>query len=308
MAAKNTAVQKQNKTVKQLLAQNDVKSRFQEILGKNAPQFMASILSALQTNPKLKEADPNSVLMSAAVAATLDLPINPNLGQAYMVPYNKTNSDRSKTVVAQFQMGYKGYIQLAQRSGQFQTISVTTVYEGQIKSNDPLRGMEFDWEAKSSNKVLGYAAFFKLLNGFEKTLYMTVDECKAHGKKYSRSYSKGLWSSDFDTMAQKTVLKLLLQKYAPLSVQTSAMSKALVADQGEIKDWEGNNVDYPDNEKPPVDIEAAQARQQRDRILDHIMHSKDAKELSMVADHLGNDEELTDAYNQKLNDLENQSK
>ena len=128
-------------------------------------------------------------------------------------------------------MLFRSFIQLAQRSGLFKTISASPIYDGQLIENDPLKGFVFDFTKKKSETVIGYAAFFSLLNGFEKTLYMSVEELKKHGLKYSQSYKNdktraySLWETNFDAMAQKTVLKLLLSKFAPLSVE---MQKAVI--------------------------------------------------------------------------------
>src|SRR3990172_142226 len=132
--------------------------------------------------------------MSAMMAAALDLPINPNLGFAYIIPYGDQ---------AQFQMGYKGFIQLALRSGQFKTIASCPVYEGQLISENPLTGFVFDFTKKTSETIIGYAAYFKLLNGFEKTEYWTKDKVEKHAKRFSQSFKKGegTWVSDFDSMA-----------------------------------------------------------------------------------------------------------
>ena len=119
-------------TTKSLFARDDVKAKFQEMLGKRATSFITSVLQIVASNDLLAKADPTSVYQSAAVAATLDLPLNNNLGFAYIVPYNQKQKDGSYKTVAQFQLGYKGFIQLAQRSGQFKTISATPVYEGQL--------------------------------------------------------------------------------------------------------------------------------------------------------------------------------
>lgn len=211
---------------------------------------MTSVLQITTQSKLLSKADPISIYQAAAVAATLDLPLNQNLGFAYIVPYN----DKDKGQVAQFQLGYKGFIQLAQRSGQFKSIYASPIYEGQIVSENPLEGYEFDF-TKKSDKLIGYAARFKLINGYEATLYMTVDQLKKHGTQYSQSFKKGfgLWKDNFDAMASKTVLKLLLSKYAPLSVD---MQKAIVSDQAVINDAETEDVTYVDNsEEIEVKIE-----------------------------------------------------
>lgn len=246
-----TKVEKQNlpaNTVKALFERVDVRKKFEEMLGKRAPQFITSVLQIAASNKLLAKADPMSIMNAAAVAATLDLPLNNNLGFAYIVPYNERQADNSYKQVAQFQLGYKGFIQLAQRSGQFQTISACPVYEGQLISENPLTGFEFDFTKRDSDKVIGYAAYFRLLNGFEKTLYMSRQEAEKHGKKYSQTFKKGfgLWNDEFDVMAVKTVLKLLLAKFAPLSVE---MQRAVVADQSKVNDFENEDYTYVDNEE-----------------------------------------------------------
>jgi len=248
--------QKPTITVKGLLCKDDFKKRFNELLGKKAPGFISSVIN-VSNSPTLIGAEPSSIVGSAVVAATMDLPIDPNLGFAYIVPYN----DKNKGKVAQFQMGYKGFIQLAMRSGQYKTINATPVYEGDIKKFNRFTGeIEFNEENTDTGKVIGYLGYFKLINGFEKYLYMTVDELEKHGKKYSQSYKspkeyirdKSLWSTNFDAMATKTVLKLLLSKYGILSIE---MQTALQADQGVISsnavdgDIAGN-VSYIDNQEP----------------------------------------------------------
>jgi recombination protein RecT len=237
------------KTPVQFFEQASVQSKFESMLGKRAPQFITSVLQVVNSNKLLKSADPITIYTAAATAATMNLPINNNLGFAYIVPYKGQ---------AQFQIGWKGFVQLAQRSGQFRTISSCEVYEGQVKSEDPLKGVEFDWSAKTSDKVVGYAAYFELLTGFQKTLYMTVEQVQKHAGKYSQMYKKGfgVWKDDFDAMAKKTVLKLLLSKYAPLSIE---MQNAVIADQSVVKDVDGMEVEYIDNDIEEVDPEQARA-------------------------------------------------
>lgn len=235
---------------KDFFARTDVKAKFEEMMGKRATQFITSVLQIVNSNELLKNADAASIYNAAATAATLDLPLNNNLGFAYIVPYKTKvkgeNGNQDYWVnVAQFQMGYKGFIQLAQRSGQFKTISSAAIYEGQIVSENPLTGYEFDFKVKGE-KVIGYAAYFKLINGYEATLYMTIEDLHKHGTKFSQTFKKGfgLWKDDFDGMAKKTVLKLLLSKYAPLSVE---MQKAVVTDQSIINDENADSVTYVDN-------------------------------------------------------------
>lgn len=244
--------------VKNMISNEDIRKRFQEVLGKKAPQFLASITSLVSTNTNFSGVDPNTVMSAALIAATLDLPINPSLGFAYIIPYKDK---------ATFQAGYKSFIQLALRTGQYKTINATEIYEGEIIHVNRLTGeLEIDEAKRKSDKVVGYASFFKLINGFEKTLYMTVEQLVAHGKKFSKSYNSpsSLWKNDFHSMAMKTVLKMLLSKYGILSVE---MQSALESDQGVIKadgtveyvdastgeiDWKVNSMP-PDNERSRAD-------------------------------------------------------
>jgi recombination protein RecT len=253
----NTAISKPL-TTKDFFSREDIRKKFESLLGQKAQGFITSVLQVVNGNNLLKNADPMSVYNAASVAAILDLPINQNLGFAYIVPYNESYRDEQgnwkKRQVAQFQMGYKGFIQLAQRSGQFKTISAAPIYEGQLVESNPLTGFVFDFTKKTSDKVIGYAGYFQLLNGFEKTVYATVDELKAHGKKYSQTFKtdKGIWVDNFDAMATKTVIKLMLSKFAPLSIE---MQKAITLDQGVIKDETGDDVQYIDHEEVVIDKE-----------------------------------------------------
>ena len=241
-------------TVKQFFSQDIIKNKVQEVLGQRSNQFITTVLQIASSNDLLSKSDPVSILNASMVAATLDLPINQNLGFAYIIPFNQKQKDGSLKTVAQFQLGYKGFIQLAQRSGQFKTISATPIYEGQLIESNPLTGFKFDFGSKKSDIIIGYAAYFELLNGFQKTLFMTVDEMKQHGLKFSQTYKKGygLWKDDFDSMAQKTVIKLLLSKFAPLSIE---MQKAIVTDQAIVNDLKGENLTYDDHEEVKVDKE-----------------------------------------------------
>jgi len=283
----------QTLTVKNLFGKDEVRNKFQELLGKRAPAFITSVLQIVASNDLLAKADPHSVYHSAAVAATLDLPLNNNLGFAYIVPYNQKQKDGSFKQVAQFQMGYRGFIQLAQRSGQFRTISASPIYEGQLIAENPLTGFIFDFKTKKSNMVIGYAAYIQLINGFEKVIYMSVDELKAHGTKYSMTFKKGygLWKDDFDAMAIKTVLKLLLSKYAPLSVD---MQKAVLTDQAIVKDVDATDLTYADNEEVAIDREA-------ERVVLMIQDAKTIEDLKAVEPHLK--EGQLDLYTVKLDEL-----
>lgn len=223
----NITAQKEAKTVKGMLETPAFKKKFEEMLGKKAAGFISSIIAVTNSSNYLMKADPATVIGAAAQAAMLDLPINQSLGFAYIVPYKGA---------AQFQLGYKGYIQLAQRSGQYIDIGAKTVYEGELEYENRLLD-KFRFGERTSDKVIGYLAYFRLTNGFEKMLYMTIDEAQAHAKKYSQNYKGGTakWGiADFDVMAEKTVLKRLLSKYGPLSIESIQMSQALANDGGVI--------------------------------------------------------------------------
>ena len=223
----NIVAQKEAKTLKGMLEMPAYKNKFNEMLGKKAAGFMSSIIAVANNNKLIAKAEPATVIGAAAQAAMLDLPINQSLGFAYIVPYKGA---------AQFQLGYKGYIQLAQRSGQYVDIGAKTVYEGELEYENRLLD-KFKFGERTGDKVIGYLAYFRLTNGFEKMLFMELDEMIAHAKKYSKSYSGGTekWGlADFNTMAEKTVLKRLLSKYGPLSIESVQMSQALSNDGGVI--------------------------------------------------------------------------
>lgn len=272
---------------KAFFEKDEVKKKFQELLGKRATSFVTSVLQIVSSNELLKKAEVTSIYQAAAVAATLDLPLNNNLGFAYIVPYNQSYKDGNgqwqKKQVAQFQMGYKGFIQLAQRSGQCQTISASPIYEGQLVEENPLTGFVFDFKQKKSQTVIGYASYIKLINGFEKIFYMSKEQMDAHGKRFSQTYKdgKGLWKDDFEGMANKTVLKLLLSKYAPLSVE---MQRALVADQSIIKDSDTLDVEYIDNDQVQPSISQVAQDAEFNRIKAFIEKANTIDELEMLLD------------------------
>lgn len=195
-----------------------VKAKFQEVLKGKENEFVASLLSVVTNNNLLVKASNESIMTAAMKAAVLNLPIEPSLGQAYIVPYGRE---------AQFQLGYKGLIQLAQRSGKYKSINSGVVYKSQFISYNPLfEELEIDF-TQPQDEVIGYFAAFKLLNGFEKVTYWTKEQAYAHGKRFSKSFNNGPWKSDFDAMAQKTLLKQIISKYGPLSIE---MEQAIVAD------------------------------------------------------------------------------
>ena len=232
-------------SLQQILNSAAVKKRFEELLDTSAPSFVSSILAVVNSNPKLQECSVNSILSAAGIAAALKLPINPSLGFAFIVPYKGQ---------AQFNLGYKGFVQLALRSGLYRTINAGAVREGQIKDIDFVTG-EIVRGEKISDEIIGYCAYMELVNGFHKSLYMTVEEIKMHAEKYSQSFAYDLrsnrkssvWSTNFDAMAKKTVLKKLLSNFGIISIdqQSAALVTAIQSDQAVITD-EGYR--YIDNE------------------------------------------------------------
>jgi len=241
---------KDSMPVNKLILRPDVKGRFEEVLHEKASAFLASVASAVSSNPSLSGCDPMSVMGSAMIAATLDLPINQNLGFAYIVPYKTKGVAR-----AQFQMGYKGYIQLAIRTGQYKTIAVKAIYEDEIESFDDITE-EIVFTARESRKmrkagdpknIVGYYAYFKLTSGFEKFIFRYTEEVEKHARQYSanyRKYGSGLWADNFESMAQKTVLKELISKWGIMSTQ---MEKAVNYDYGTVK-FGKEDVEYLDNQ------------------------------------------------------------
>lgn len=240
-------------SAKNFLATPWVKKRTEELLGKRAGTFIASVTSMISTDNKLAACEPISLFMACITAAALDLPINKSLGFAHIVPYlNK----KTGITEAQFQMGWKGYVQLAKRSCQYKNIAVSEVYEGQLIDENPIDGNTYDWAAKKSDTIIGYVAKFKELNGFEKELYMSTVDVENHALKYSQSYKSpnkwtkenSPWTTNFDAMAKKTVVKLLLNSWATLTIE---IQEAIAKDQAVIKD--DNSLDYIDGELANVD-------------------------------------------------------
>ena len=232
----NIVAQKEAKTVKGMLETPAFKKKFEEMLGKKAAGFISSIIAVTNSSNYLMKADPATVIGAAAQAAMLDLPINQSLGFAYIVPYKGA---------AQFQLGYKGYIQLAQRTDKYIDIGSATVYEGELETKNRLLG-QFEFGERVSDKVIGYLAYFKLKNGFEKYLFMTIDEAQKHAQKYSQNYKGGTdkWGvADFNVMAEKTVLKRLLSKFGPLSIEDVHMAQAVSNDGAVIRMNENGELD-----------------------------------------------------------------
>lgn len=236
------------KVIRKDLEEGAVFERIEQMLGDKAQGFVTSVVTMAGKNKEFSKVDSISIRNAALVAASFDLPIDSNLGYSAILPYNSKNGKK-----AQFQIMAKGFLQLAIRSGQYKTIHVTEVYSDEIDTYVPMTGeLVFSSmpsvyrEEENEEEVVGYCAYFRLISGYEKGLYMTKTKIQKHGKKYSKSYSSplGLWQTDFDTMAKKTVLKQLLSKWGLLSIQ---MQDAIKYDQSIVED--DLSPRYTDNPK-----------------------------------------------------------
>lgn len=211
--------------LKNYLAMPPVKARIEELMKDSAGAFVSSIMAVVGGSKQLQECDPTSLVAAGLQAAAMKFPVSASLGFAHIVPYGNK---------AQFQIGWKGFIQLAQRTGQYAYIQPSVVHEGQLVENDPFTGkLVLDAKAKKSDVVVGYLAYFELVTGFKKYLFMSSEDMERHAKRYSKTYQKGYgpWKDDFDAMGLKTVLKMALSKFGPLSVD---MQKAVEIDQAVV--------------------------------------------------------------------------
>ena len=254
-----TNIQKQGQVspvnqMKNLLANQGMQNLFADALNENKDRFLASIIDLYNGDTYLQGCNPKEVAMEALKAATLNLPINKSLGYAYIVPYKNKGK-----LTPQFQIGYKGYIQMAQRSGQYKALNAGIMYEGMEVKRDFLRGtFEIIGEPKS-DKVIGYFAYFQLLNGYEKAVYMTKDEVTEHAKRYSQSYGSDYspWKKQFDEMAQKTVLKRLLSKYGVLTTEFQDAIKE-EEDREVLRATENNamlEMTVPEEEEEAIEVD-----------------------------------------------------
>lgn len=286
-----------NSSIAEYLSTDAVKENIKKTLGDKAPQFIASVASLVSSNKTIGECTQKSILSSCLIAASLDLTINQNLGLAYIIPYKQ--KDGSK--LAQFQMGWKGFVQLAIRTGQFKTLGVSPVWEGDTDDVIVKRITAILPPAKPKTEQIGFVSYFKLLNGFEKSFYMSNEDLRRHAGKYSQSFKRNsdnmnLWRDDFDVMAAKTVIKQLLSKYAPMSIE---MEKAIEADQATI---DGEKYLYPDNQ--PIDANQAGEERERARILAHIAASTTIEQLKQCGEAVkSQDKDVLDAYTTKEKEL-----
>lgn len=261
MAIQNSLQKSQKRlSIGSYLTGDAVKQRINQVIGgKDGQRFISAVVSAVQTNPGLQECTNQSILSAALLGESLKLSPSPQLGQYYMVPYN----DKERGKVAQFQLGYKGYIQLAIRSGQYKKLNVLAIKVGELVKYDPLNEeievkLIEDEDQREAAETIGYYAMFEYTNGFRKALYWSKKKMEAHALKYSQGYrtdkKKGtaytFWVKDFDGMAYKTMLRQLISKWGIMSID---MASAIDADMAVIN--EDGTKDYVDNDPDIIEAE-----------------------------------------------------
>lgn len=230
---------------------------------KRAAKFVTAITSAVSTNPALQDCDAGTILSAGLLGEGLNLSPSPQLGQYYIVPFNDTKNGRK---VAQFQIGYKGYIQLAIRSGQYKKLNVLAIKDGELIRFDPLNEeievqLIEDEAVREAAETVGYYAMFEYTNGFKKAMYWSRAKMEAHALKYSQGYKKDkekgwkytFWSKDFDAMAYKTMLRQLISKWGIMSIE---MQSAIDADMAVLND--DGTKDYVDNQ-PEIEVQPIEA-------------------------------------------------
>ncbi len=264
MAVANRLAPRTQKTgLTAYLTQDAVKEQINKVVGgKNGTRFISSIVSAVQATPALQECTNSSILSAALLGESLNLSPSPQLGQYYMVPYDNRSKGAKE---AQFQLGYKGYIQLATRSSQYKKLNVLSIKEGELIRFDPLNeeievNLIQDDEQREAAPTIGYYAMFEYTNGFRKAMYWSRAKMEAHAKKYSPGYKRDLekgtswtfWAKDFDAMAYKTMLRQLISKWGIMSIE---LQTAIDSDMAVIR--EDGSRDYVETVQPDVVEEAA---------------------------------------------------
>lgn len=275
----NSLVKKQSFST--FLTAPNIKDRINEVVGKNAQSFMTSIVSAVSANPTLQECEPATILSAAFLGEGLKLSPSPQLGQYYMVPYDNKKAGVKQ---AQFQLGYKGYIQLAIRSGYYRKINVIAIKDGELIRFDPLNedievNLIDDFEEREAKETIGYYAMFEYTSGFRKAIYWPKSKMLCHADRFSKAFSKekykellagqipekdmwkysSFWYKDFDAMAYKTMLRQLISKWGIMSVD---LQKAYEADEALIK--EDGTAEYIDIEEVPPTVSVSEASQEKE--------------------------------------------
>lgn len=260
------------KTFNQTITSPAAQKYLDDLLHEKKGQFVNNLTALVANKAELQECEPFTLMFAALKATALSLPIEPSLGMAHVIPYK---NKKKGTVEAQFQIGYKGFQQLALRTGQYKRINTTEVRQGEIGKRNRLTGqIEWHWIEDEAERlkapVIGYVNYFILLNGFESTFYMSKEEMEAHALRYSQTYKsttayikeQSKWTTDFDAMAMKTVVKLNLSKNGVLSVE---LADAIQADQSVMR--EENKYEYVDNEEQII-IDAQKAQSVNEKFQD----------------------------------------
>ena len=290
--------------IKSIILKDNTAERFEQILGKNSQSFISSLLQVITENKKLQDCDPATIMNAAATAAVCKLSILPSLGHAYIIPYGSQ---------AQFQIGWKGLVRLGLRTKQYSFMNVKEIHESQFVSFNPFfEDLQLDFNKKPEGEIVGYAAAFTLVSGFKKIDFWTMDQVKEHARSYSKTFEKrnrnnklfdSAWNKEdqFDAMGKKTVLKSILNKWGPLSIE---METAIVADQS--VQTQAGQYHYIDNRgvtPGAMDPQAQDEIQERDRILDHIANSKSLDELNQVEGLMNDYPNLKPAFAAKMQKL-----
>ena len=258
--------------LKSVLNNDAIKQKFADMLGKKAQGFITSVINVCSNNQLLAKAEANSIVLAAANAAALDLPIDPNLGYAALVPLKERKKGYT---VCTFMIQRNGWVELAQRTGQISRLNAEPVYEGElVKKNRFTEEYVFDEARRCSDNVIGYMGYLETTSGFKKTIYWTVDEMKRHAMRYSQTYKKGygLWVDDFQSMALKTIYKHLIVKFAPKSIELqNAASNDQASFTGDIDNPKAVYLDNPQNDEvgeavdfEEVDTESGEVQQEEE--------------------------------------------
>jgi recombination protein RecT len=265
----STAITKQSdsgvRTVAQYLNADNTKKYLESVLKERAGQFITSLVSLSNLTPGIAKCEPKTLMYCGLKAASLNLPLDNNLGFAYAVPYGDK---------AQFQLGYKGYIQLAQNTGKYRMINVLEVKAGELKKWDPfaetleLQVIE-DVEKREIAPAIGYAGMFELLNGFKKVVYWPRSKVEKHGRRFSKTFANGPWKTDFDQMAKKTVIKDLISKWGPMDTN---LREAIKFDNAVIQKDDATGEEMPEYVDVQFEVDTYEAPQNNlaDEFKEHI--------------------------------------
>lgn len=276
-------IQKSNvNTLNKMLNEKSIQEQLKSALKENAGAFTASVVELFASDNVLQQCDPKKALVEVLKAATLKLPLNKSLGMAYIVPYRNRKTNE---VLPQFQLGYKGYIQLAMRTGQYRYLNADVVYEGQLVGRNHLTGAIDLSGEQVSDKIIGYFAYMELINGFSKVVYWSKEKVETHAKKYSKSFNSeySVWSTNFNEMALKTVTKALLSTYGILSVD---MIAGLSSDVSDVEEEVAQKISLEANQGEVIDISTKKSPETvtKEAVNDEIAISNDVSIFDGFAD------------------------